>query len=169
MRARVLPLLIVLTGCVGCDQVSKRAASEWLSGAGPLSYLSDTVRLVYTENHGAFLGLGEHWAAPIRWATFTVFSSLMVLGAVLFALRRLLPAPRGVTRFQLATVLIAAGGMGNLIDRFIRDGAVVDFMNLGVGPLRTGILNVADVQIMLGFGLALLWRPADTPPTTTAW
>jgi signal peptidase II len=34
--------------------------------------------------------------------------------------------------------------------------AVIDFMNLGIGPLRTGIFNVADMAIMLGVGLVLL-------------
>lgn len=27
---------------------------------------------------------------------------------------------------------------------------VIDFMNVGIGALRTGIFNVADVAIMLG-------------------
>jgi signal peptidase II len=55
-------------------------------------------------------------------------------------------------------VLIAAGGMGNLVDRVLREGRVIDFMNLGLGPVRTGIFNVADVQIMVGLGLLLLGR-----------
>jgi signal peptidase II len=31
-------------------------------------------------------------------------------------------------------------------------------MNLGLGPVRTGIFNVADVQIMIGLALLLLGR-----------
>jgi signal peptidase II len=30
---------------------------------------------------------------------------------------------------------------------------VIDFLNVGVGPLRTGIFNVADVAITLGVAL----------------
>jgi signal peptidase II len=30
---------------------------------------------------------------------------------------------------------------------------VTDFINVGIGPLRTGIFNVADVAIMLGAAL----------------
>jgi len=41
------------------------------------------------------------------------------------------------------------GGASNLIDRASR-GHVVDFLNLGVGSLRTGIFNVADVAVLLG-------------------
>jgi signal peptidase II len=48
---------------------------------------------------------------------------------------------------------VAAGGLGNLWDRLATGGWVVDFMNLGVGPLRTGIFNVADVALMAGVAL----------------
>lgn len=65
----------------------------------------------------------------------------------------------------LAVLGLLAGGLGNLIDRLAHDGLVIDFINLGVGPLRTGIFNVADVAIT-GGGLALLalsWRRAGQP------
>jgi signal peptidase II len=43
-----------------------------------------------------------------------------------------------------------AGGASNLIDRLIYDGYVLDFLNVGVGSVRTGIFNVADAFIMAG-------------------
>ena len=45
-------------------------------------------------------------------------------------------------------------------------GFVVDFLNVGVGPVRTGIFNVADVAIMAGAALMLiaeLRAARDTP------
>ena len=48
-----------------------------------------------------------------------------------------------------------AGGASNLADRIIY-GMVIDFMNVGIGPLRTGIFNVADMAIMLGAGVLAL-------------
>ena len=51
--------------------------------------------------------------------------------------------------------LFLAGGASNWVDRLVH-GRVVDFLNLGIGPLRTGVFNVADVAIMAGLGL-LLW------------
>ena len=57
----------------------------------------------------------------------------------------------------LGVALFVAGGASNLLDR-ISYGMVIDFMNVGVGPLRTGIFNVADVAIMLGAGLLLFER-----------
>jgi signal peptidase II len=47
-------------------------------------------------------------------------------------------------------VLLLAGGVGNLIDRVSQNGFVTDFISVGVGPLRTGIFNVADVAVTFG-------------------
>jgi len=73
--------------------------------------------------------------------------------------------------------LILAGGVGNLIDRVLNDGRVVDFMNVGIGRVRTGVFNVADMALMAGVGLVLIVgllskeerhrEPADSSPTTT--
>lgn len=37
-----------------------------------------------------------------------------------------------------------------MIDRILHDGSVVDFINVGIGPFRTGIFNIADLAIMGG-------------------
>lgn len=54
---------------------------------------------------------------------------------------------------RLSTVawwLVLSGGAGNFEDRLLHHGRVIDFMNLGIGSLRTGIFNVADVCITIG-------------------
>jgi len=56
----------------------------------------------------------------------------------------------------LAVSLFFAGGIGNLIDRISHDGLVIDFINIGIGPVRTGIFNVADVAVMIGFFILFL-------------
>ncbi len=58
--------------------------------------------------------------------------------------------------------LLLAGAVGNLIDRLRFDGLVIDFMNLGVGGLRSGIFNVADMAIMAG-ALLLALRVTNAP------
>ncbi|PID99718.1 MAG: signal peptidase II, partial [Acidobacteria bacterium] len=45
---------------------------------------------------------------------------------------------------------VIGGGIGNLYDRIFNDGIVIDFMNFGIGSLRTGILNVADLSVTFG-------------------
>jgi len=143
--------------CVGCDQASKRAAVEILKGTETLSYWGDIFRLTYAENSGAFLGLGGGWPAPVRWLVFTGAALLVVAFSAAWVVSQLRRQPHGSLTIW-AMVLIAAGGMGNLVDRIAREGRVVDFMNLGIGSVRTGIFNIADVQIMLGLGLLVLGR-----------
>jgi len=48
--------------------------------------------------------------------------------------------------------LIWAGGASNLMDRLAR-GSVVDFLNVGIGPVRTGIFNIADLAVAIGIVL----------------
>lgn len=63
----------------------------------------------------------------------------------------------------VAWSLVLAGGLGNLLDRLIYDGRVIDFMNLGIGSLRTGIFNVADVCITIGSRYSSLRHCAIVP------
>jgi signal peptidase II len=55
----------------------------------------------------------------------------------------------------LGLVLFVAGGSSNWLDRATR-GSVVDFLNVGIGSLRSGVFNVADVAIMLGATLLVV-------------
>jgi len=58
--------------------------------------------------------------------------------------------------WQLAGLtLFVGGGVSNWLDRFFH-GTVVDFLNIGIGPIRTGVFNVADVAIMCGAVIFLL-------------
>jgi signal peptidase II len=158
-----LVLFIVIAMTIGCDRVTKHVAQEALAGSPGRSYLADTVRLEWTQNPGAFLGLGADWPLPLRTALFTIGNSL-VLSAIVIAAIRLRWA--GPTLFGLA--LFVAGGASNLADR-VTQGTVTDFINVGLGPVRTGIFNVADVAIMVGAGLVALASlrasaKADEPP-----
>ena len=153
---RLLIILFVLLACVGCDQSTKVYAEAKLPRVQPLSLLSDTVRLQVTHNEGSFLSLGA--SAPKAWrlATLRVGVSAMLLALLAYAL--LVRTARAPFIFALALVL--AGGSSNLIDRFVNDGHVIDFINLGAGPIRTGIFNVADVAITAGALLIVVqsWR-----------
>jgi signal peptidase II len=153
-----LAMLWVALFCIGCDQASKRVAAEVLKGTETLSFLGDIFRLTYAENRGAFLGLGGGWPEPVRWLVFTGAALAVVIASLGWVVAQL-RSQRYNSLAVWAMVLIAAGGMGNLVDRIVREGRVIDFMNLGLGPVRTGIFNVADVQIMIGLGLLLVGRP----------
>ena len=105
--------------CVGCDQASKRVAAEVLKDSETLSYLGDVFRLTYAENTGAFLGLGGGWPEPVRWLVFTGAALAVVAASVWWVIAQLrLPQRNSIAVW--AMVLIAAGGMGNLVDRILR-------------------------------------------------
>jgi len=155
---RVVLLLVTLVFCVGCDQKTKSIAREDLRGAEGKSFLHDTLRLDYAENSGAFLGLGDSLPAPWRTAIFSFSCSIGIAALLLYALFGV--HLRGIQ--MLALSLVIAGGVGNLIDRWTL-GYSRDFLNLGIGPIRTGIFNVADVAIMSGCFLILWtnrWKPS---------
>ena len=48
-------------------------------------------------------------------------------------------------------------GLGNLLDRLFNGFRVIDFMNFGIGNLRTGILNVADLSITFGVIIFIIY------------
>lgn len=158
-RKRIALVVMILAACVGCDQRTKFLAGEHLRGSDGISFLADTVRLDYTENRGAFLGLGTFLPAPWRAAVFTVGCSVAVASILSYAL----VASRAGYLCVFGLSLICGGGTGNLIDRWSY-GYTRDFLNLGLGPVRTGIFNLADVALMMGCLLVLLAQRTRTSP-----
>jgi signal peptidase II len=151
----------VVLACAGAtlalDRITKVAAEAALAGRGRLSWVGDTVRLELVHNTGAFLGLGAGLSPGARSALFVAGVAVISGGALWAALRA-----REATRSQVAALaLLGGGGLGNLWDR-VQAGAVTDFANLGIGWLRTGVFNVADVAIMAGVAL-LLWPRRAVP------
>jgi signal peptidase II len=143
-------LIVAAVATIGCDRVTKQVATATLAGTAGRSFLADTVRLEYAENAGGFLSLGAHLPTPARMWLFTIGTGSMLIALIAMAYRFV-----DSSWSMLGLTLFVAGGASNWMDRLIH-GSVVDFLNVGIGPLRTGIFNVADVAIMLGVGTLLL-------------
>jgi signal peptidase II len=165
---RVCAVAVLLASCIGCDQFTKHIAKSRLKGRPATSYCGDVFRLQYAENPGAFLGLGGRIPPAARAIVLISMNCVIavgLLGAVVLGRRMSPPQVAGCG-------LLLAGALGNLIDRMRFDGLVIDFMNLGVGPLRSGIFNVADVAILAGALLLVLpWTASprvDSTDETTA-
>jgi signal peptidase II len=144
----VLAVAMVVT--IGCDRVTKHVATAALAGAPARSFLADTVRLQYAENAGGFLGVGADLHPGLRTAVFTAATGVALLLITGAAVRW-----RVKGAALVGVTLFVAGGASNWIDR-LAHGSVVDFLNLGVGPVRTGIFNVADVAIMAGAAVIVI-------------
>jgi signal peptidase II len=110
------------------------------------------VHLEYSENYGAMLGLGAELPASTRFWLFTVFAGCALLGILAFTIvsGRLTP----VNVVSLSFVL--GGGLSNLIDRLLKGGVIIDFMEITLGPVKTAIFNVADLTIILGLFMLVL-------------
>ena len=145
-----LVLLVVILATMACDRVTKQIAADTLASAPTRSYVADTFRLDYAENTGAFLGIGSNWPPVVRTALFSIGNGVLLL--VLTVLTMRLHWQRAAS---LGLAFFVAGGLSNLIDR-LAYGKVIDFMNVGIGPVRTGIFNVADVAITIG-ALLVIW------------
>lgn len=149
---RICFISVMLLSTAGCDQLTKRVAKSGLASSEPISLLGDAVILEYAENPGAFLSIGEGFPRPV----LPLFSSLLATALILL-LVKLVIQKREVEPLRLAGLsLIAGGSVGNLIDRLQNAGAVIDFISVGIGPVRTGIFNLADVAILTGVFVLLL-------------
>jgi signal peptidase II len=143
---------LVLMGTVGCDQATKQLAISHLRDEPAQSFLGGVLRLVFAENPGAFLSLGGRLPPAVRFWLLTIGVGLLLLVALLY----LVKSQRLGRLHIVALTLAVGGGASNWYDRLVNNGHVVDFMVLGIGPVRTGVFNVADIAIMAGVGVMFL-------------
>ncbi len=153
---RVIVISLILLTLIAFDHSTKWMAIQYLADTGETyRFCGDLFRLQYAENTGAFLSLGAGLPDGVRAYIMTGLNTV-ILGALLLYI----VFSKNIALLPLyAFTLVAAGGIGNLIDRIFRHGRVVDFMNMGLNinqfQIRTGIFNVADVAIMVGLFLII--------------
>ena len=149
-KKKIIIILSFLISSIVIDQYTKVLAMQKLKNTPTQTFWADTFRLQYAENNGAFLSLGSGLSEATRFWTFTVVVTGFLGGLAVYLFKK-----RDLSTLEaISYALVLGGGIGNLIDRWARSGWVVDFMNMGIGELRTGIFNVADAVIMAGmFGL----------------
>lgn len=152
LSRRAVIFLVVSAISIALDQVTKVIATATLKGRPSLTWLGDTFRLSYATNEGAFLSLGASLPPTARYWVLTIGVGLLLLGITVYALRTRTMDAAHVAGYAL----IVSGGFSNWFDRARFDGSVVDFMNMGLGSLRTGVFNIADLAILAGIGVLLI-------------
>ena len=146
-------IALILCSCVGCDQVTKSVARNHLASSSPIHLMAGVFRLQFSENAGGFMSLGRGLPGSVRFWLLIIGVGVALTGMLQFVL-----FSREMDRFSvIAASLIVGGGFSNLLDRLYNDGLVVDFLNAGIGHVRTGIFNLADVAIMVGSGMLVYW------------
>lgn len=148
MKALVCwPVLMVI---VVLDRLTKVLAVELLPPSGmPRPLIGESVRLALVYNPGAAFGL--YLGGYSRW----IFMALTI-GALIILWRLYQQTARDDLRRALAVALVAAGALGNLIDRVRTELGVVDFIDVGVGLHRWPTFNVADMAVSTGACLLAL-------------
>jgi signal peptidase II len=145
-QIRFFCLTVLVVGVNVCiDRITKYYAVHLLKGHPPIVLLKGLIRLEYAENSGAFLSLGAQWNTVIKYGILLVIPiGLCIFGFIylIFKEKRL--------KYIIIIGTIVGGGIGNLIDRLWNNFYVIDFLNFGIGTLRTGILNIADISVTFG-------------------
>ena len=140
-------IIIIMASVIIADQATKELAREYLTDSPTISYWNNFFLLHYAENDGAFLSMGSNWPTLVRTIFLTIIPVIFLL--ILFFVILFSKDMDNLT--TIAFALILGGGLSNMWDRILHSGFVVDFMNLGIGSLRTGIFNVADMAITCAF------------------
>ena len=157
---KILLFCLVCILFIGCDRLTKGLAREHLMFHEPKVYLNNTVRLEYAENTGAILSLGDDLPATAGLIVLGILPLLFMLGLTGYVVAKI----NDFSNLKLlALCMIIAGGFGNVIDRLLYDRHVTDFMNLGIGSLRTGIFNVADLCVTTGVVIFIFTYKKDEP------
>ena len=149
---RWVTILIILVLVIISDQVTKELAREYLSDSPTISYWGNSFLLHYAENDGAFLSMSSNWPVLLRTIFLTIIPVVFLL--ILFFVVLFSKDMDNIT--TIAFALILGGGISNMWDRIFNSGFVVDFMNIGIGNLRTGIFNVADMAITCAFFMIVI-------------
>jgi signal peptidase II len=135
---------------VAIDHAAKWIAFLELPEGIRHSCLWDFLRLEAAHNTGAILGLGSQLPEGIRvWILPAMTAAVLIWVSILLIRER----DTGVAFLGLS--LVWGGGFSNLVDR-LACGNVFDFFNLGIGSVRTGTSNLADVAIVAGIPLIII-------------
>jgi signal peptidase II len=162
-RARTLLFVAVLVLSAGCDHAAKQIARDVLAGSPGVAFAADMLRFELAENPGGFMSLGAGLDTGLRGLFFLGFVPLLLTLLCVFVLRS--GAASRASLLGLGGV--AGGGLANWLDRLLHDGSVTDFVSLGIGPLRTGVFNLADVAVVGGCLLLFLARPQRPEPSSS--
>ena len=135
MGILVFTFLVVLL-----DQITKLVVKGRFYLRESIEILGDILRFTYIQNEG--MAFGIQVGSKLFLTIFTSIASIVII-VCMYRMRN----ERFHSRLSLA--LILGGTIGNLIDRFAY-GAVIDFIDVGIGNTRWPVFNVADTSVTIG-------------------
>lgn len=133
----LMDAVIVILG-IALDQVTKYLATAKLKNQPNFVIWEGVFELDYLENTGSAFGMfqGQRWLLLIVGVIF--------MALVIFLMLRL-PEGKKYAITHIILAFLVAGGVGNMIDRFVL-GYVVDFFSFVL--INYPIFNVADIYVV---------------------
>lgn len=135
---------IIIAAIVALDQLTKYLIRSGLELDSTVPLIDGIFHITYIHNSGAAFSMFQNKTGFLIAIQATVITAVMVY---LIKRRR-----KDHWCLLLSLSLIAAGGIGNLIDRAV-NGYVVDFLDFHIWP----VFNVADISVCTGCGLLALY------------
>lgn len=145
MTMRIPRLVWLALALVILDQITKALVHATLGLYDSRTIIPGLLDLVHVRNEGVAFGLLNNVDLPYKSALTTALA-LGALGAMVWYSTQI-QAHERLARAGMAC--IAAGAVGNLIDR-VRQGYVLDFVDIYWGTWHFWAFNVADSAISIG-------------------
>ena len=137
--------LAILASILVSDQVTKFWITSHFSLYDAQVVIPGFFNLVYVTNKGVAFSMFASVESPLRHYFFVSINIIAFLGLSIAAFKM----RRNHLLYTISFALIAAGALGNVIDR-IRYGAVIDFLDFYFGSYHWPAFNVADSSICVG-------------------
>ena len=123
------------------DRVTKNWAADTLRENGPIPVIKGVLELYYLPNGNTGAAFGMLEGHRILFLVIAV----IVVSAIIYLVVNM-PDDRKYRMTEILLVFIAAGGVGNMIDRLV-SGYVVDFIYISC--INFPIFNVADMYVSI--------------------
>ena len=138
------------------DQLTKHLAVVRLKNQAAYNLINGILEFNYLENRGAAFGVLQNQKY------FFVFVALIFIGVIVFVLIKV-PTQKKYYSLNILLVMIAAGAVGNMIDR-VRYDYVVDFIYLVC--IQFPIFIMADIYVttatvILVFQILFVYKTND--------
>lgn len=150
---------------IALDQLTKFLVDYYIPlNSVYFSWGDNFFRLIHVRNTGVAFSLGDSFPDLVRIILFIIIPLLALIFLMILLIQGNKVIRQGKYPFlnDLAFTLIIGGGIGNIIDRFLRNGVIdfLDFRFYGIfGLERWPAFNVADSCVFIGF---FLWFFSDT-------
>ena len=133
----LIDAVIIILG-IALDQFTKYLATAKLKNSPNFVIWEGVFELDYLENTGSAFGMlqGQRWLLLLVGVVFMALILILMLR---------LPEGKKYTVTHVILAFLVAGGIGNMIDRFVL-GYVVDFFSFVL--INYPIFNVADIYVV---------------------